>query len=74
MADEHLDCKDMSCPMPIVKISRAIKEMALGQTLSVEAMDLAFKADLEAWVDKMGHEILDFVDGPPQQAIVRKCN
>ena len=74
MADKHLDCKDMSCPMPIVKISKAIKEMAPDQTLSVEAMDLAFEADLNAWANKMGHEILEFTDGPPQQAIIRKCN
>ena len=74
MADKQLDCKDMSCPMPIVKISKAIKEMAPGQTLSVEATDLAFEADLKAWVGNMGHEILEFTDGSPQRAIIRKCN
>jgi tRNA 2-thiouridine synthesizing protein A len=74
MADKHLDCKELNCPIPIVRISKAIKEMSPGQTLSVEATDMAFKADLKAWVQKMGHEIVDLTNnGQVQQAIIRKC-
>ena len=74
MADKHLDCKELNCPMPIVQISKAIKGLSPGQTLSVEATDLAFKADLKAWTQKMGHEIIEFADDEPtQQAIIRKC-
>ncbi len=74
MVDKHLDCKELNCPMPIVQISKAIKEMSSGQTLSVEATDMAFKADIKAWVQKMGHEIVELTDdGPVQQAIIRKC-
>ena len=60
MADKHLDCRKLNCPMPIVKISQAMKEMSTGQTLEVEATDPAFEADLKAWVKQMNHELLEF--------------
>jgi tRNA 2-thiouridine synthesizing protein A len=71
-ADQSLDCRGLRCPLPIVKISKAIKEMALGQTLFVEADDPAFHSDLEAWVRTVGHELLEFSEGPTQRALVRK--
>jgi tRNA 2-thiouridine synthesizing protein A len=60
------------CPMPLVRISQAIKEMTPGQTLLIEACDPAFKPDLEAWTRTMGHELLEFSDGSIQRAWVRK--
>lgn len=72
MADKSLDCKQLNCPMPIVKISQAMKEMSSGQTLEVEATDAAFQADLKAWVEQMGHELVEFNSGPVQRAIIKK--
>lgn len=70
MADVILDCKGLNCPMPIVKLSKAVREMTAGQTLEIEATDLAFKLDLEAWANKTGNTIRDFTDGDVQRAIV----
>lgn len=72
MAQQKLDCKDLNCPMPIVRISQAIKKLDVGDTLEVEAKDPAFQADLEAWVEKMGHKILDFFDGDIKRAVIEK--
>ena len=47
-ANEYLDCKELRCPLPIVKLSKAIKQMAAGQTIVVEASDPAFKSDVQA--------------------------
>ena len=58
--------------MPIVKISQAMKTMARGDSLLVQASDPAFKADLEAWVRRLGHRLLEFHDGPTQQAVIEK--
>ena len=49
MADIDLDRKAISCPMPIVRIAKAVKTMSPGQTLEVEATDPSFQADVEAW-------------------------
>lgn len=67
-----LDCKGLSCPMPIVNISRAIKKLQAGDVLEVEATDPAFRADLEAWCKKLGHVVEAFEEGSTQRAAVRK--
>ena len=72
MADKSLDCKQLNCPMPIVKISQAMKDMSPGETLEVEATDLAFEADLKAWIHQMKHELVEFSSGPVQRAVIRK--
>ncbi len=72
MADRYLDCKNLQCPSPIIRISKAFTEMSTGQTLTVEADDPAFRSDVEAWTRMMGHELVEFSDGPVQQAVLRK--
>lgn len=72
MADRVLDCKKLNCPMPIVKISREIKQMNSGQTLEVQATDPAFEADVRAWSQKTGHPLVDFVDDEVKTAVIRK--
>jgi len=49
--------------MPIVKISKAMKVLAAGQTLEVLATDPAFKADVEAWVRKTGNVLQNLEGG-----------
>ncbi len=71
-ADEYLDCRDMKCPLPIVKLSKAIKQMTAGQVVAVEASDPAFKSDVQAWVKTMGCELLEFIENPVQVAVIRK--
>lgn len=73
MADHHIDCKGMNCPMPIVHIAKAFRTMAPGDTLTVEADDPAFGADVQAWVRRMGHR-LDALEaeGAKQSATLTK--
>ena len=72
MADVQLECEGLYCPMPIVRISQTIKTMHTGQTLEVTADDPAFGADVQAWVKKMRHELLEFEEGAVQRAVIRK--
>jgi tRNA 2-thiouridine synthesizing protein A len=72
MADKFLDCKGMMCPMPIVNISKAIKDMKSGQTLEVHATDTPFKFDLEAWCKRTNNELVSFVqEGNISKATVK---
>ena len=72
MADKYLDCTQLRCPMPIIKLSKELKQMAPGQTLAVEASDPAFASDVQAWTKTMGHELLELTEGPVQKAVIRK--
>jgi tRNA 2-thiouridine synthesizing protein A len=73
MADKRLECQGLNCPMPIVRISQMIKTMASGETLEVTADDPAFGADVNAWITKMGHELLEYEEGTLQRAVIRKA-
>jgi TusA-related sulfurtransferase len=59
-ADRTLDCVHMLCPMPILKISKAIKEVEIGQTLLLLADDPGAKPDMDTWTRRMGHELIGF--------------
>ncbi len=72
MKDLELDCTGMRCPMPIMKISVALKSAEVGQRIQVRATDPAFKADVEAWVRRVGQKLLEFRDGPVQEAVIEK--
>ena len=61
----------MNCPMPIVEMSKAAKELSSGDVMEVTATDLAFKLDVEAWARRTGHELESFEDGDVQVARVR---
>jgi TusA-related sulfurtransferase len=56
--------------MPIVHVSRAMKELAQGNTLTVIASDPSFKADIEAWVSKMNQTLISFLDNDGIQTVV----
>lgn len=72
MREHHLDCCGLQCPMPIVRISRAISELQAGDTLTVTADDAAFSADVAAWAKKTGNTLVDFAPGPPARAVIQK--
>lgn len=58
-ADKVLDVKGLLCPLPVIKLSKAIKEMEVGQVVEMQATDPGSQPDMDAWVKNTGHEMLD---------------
>lgn len=56
--DQILDCSGLLCPMPIVKTSKAMKELQAGQILKMIATDAGAPPDIEAWSRQTGNEVL----------------
>jgi tRNA 2-thiouridine synthesizing protein A len=56
--DQVLDCSGMLCPMPVVKTSKAVKTMDIGQILKMIATDPGAPPDMEAWSRQTGNELL----------------
>lgn len=56
--DRSLDCKGLSCPMPIVRTKKAIDQMEPGQVLEVVATDAGSVADVKGWTSRTGHQFL----------------
>jgi tRNA 2-thiouridine synthesizing protein A len=58
-ADQLLDCTGMLCPMPVVKTSKAIKTIEVGQVLEMVATDPGSPPDMVAWAKQTGHELIE---------------
>lgn len=54
-----LDLKGLVCPIPVVKIAGAIKQVDVGGVIEAEATDPGVMADIPAWCRSTGHELLD---------------
>jgi tRNA 2-thiouridine synthesizing protein A len=57
--DEILDCTGMLCPMPVIKTSKAIKQIEVGQVLKMISTDPGAVPDMVAWTKQTGHEMLE---------------
>ena len=58
-ADNVIDCKGLSCPMPVIKTKKALNEMESGQVLKVEATDKGALNDMPAFAKRTGNEIVE---------------
>ena len=56
--DKVLDLKGLACPMPVVKVSKAIKQMEMGQVIEAQSTDPGSLTDFPAWARTSGNEIL----------------
>ena len=57
-AIKTLDARNLSCPMPVLKSKKALKELEIGQILEILATDPGSMADIPAWVRTTGQEII----------------
>jgi tRNA 2-thiouridine synthesizing protein A len=53
-----LDLKGLLCPMPVVKMAKAIKEINPGETIEAFATDPGVMADIPAWCRTTGNELV----------------
>lgn len=53
-----LDCTGLVCPLPVIKLSKAIKAAAPGAVIELLATDPGAVADLEAFERRTGHRVL----------------
>ena len=56
--DKVMDLKGLACPMPIVKVSKGIKDVEIGQVIEAVTTDPGSLADFPAWARTSGNEIL----------------
>ena len=57
-SDKVMDLKGLPCPMPVVKVSKGIKEVEIGQVVEAVTSDPGALADFPAWARTSGNEIL----------------
>ncbi|MGE5258912.1 MAG: sulfurtransferase TusA family protein [Hyphomicrobiales bacterium] len=53
-----LDLKGLACPMPVVKVSKGIKEVGIGEIVEAHTTDPGSLTDFPAWAKTSGNEIV----------------
>ncbi len=57
-ADQTINLEGLLCPIPVVKVSQAIKNLPVGGILAATATDPGVLADIPAWTRSTGNELL----------------
>jgi tRNA 2-thiouridine synthesizing protein A len=53
-----LNLEGLLCPLPIVKVSQAIKQVEIGQVVEASATAPGVMIDIPAWAKTTGNEML----------------
>ncbi len=72
--DLEVDCRELRCPLPVVRLSQRIGSVPVGGVVGVVARDLAARSDVPAWCRIRGQEYLGedtTPDGVPRYLVRR---
>lgn len=58
-----LDLRGLLCPMPVVRLAKAMKEASAGQTVEATASDPGVLADIPAWCKSTGNVLVTMEKG-----------
>ncbi|GAA0606552.1 sulfurtransferase TusA family protein [Kribbella sandramycini] len=54
----ELDCRGLLCPLPVIKLAKALPTVAVGDTVTVLADDPAAATDIAAWCRMRAQELV----------------
>jgi cysteine desulfurase len=63
MSDLVVDALGLLCPQPVIALAKAIRTVAVAETVVVIADDPVAAVDIPAWCWSQGHEFLGASDG-----------
>lgn len=69
---DTLNCCGMRCPMPIVEAGKALRALNPGECIKIEADDPAFKADITAFCEHLGHVLQELSETTCVTATIQK--
>ena len=61
--EKKIDLSGLPCPMPVVKISKEIKTVEVGQIIEAKTTDPGALSDFPAWAQSSGNEIVKVEEG-----------
>ena len=57
-----VDCRGLSCPMPILRLKKELKNMKSGQIVEIWSTDPGSKKDMPDFAEKQGEKFLGYTD------------
>ena len=68
-----LDLKGLSCPLPIIKTAKAMKDVPPGHVVEVFTTDPGSVPDFKAWAQSTGNPLVEqSQDGAVYRFVLRK--
>ncbi len=65
--DIEVDASGLNCPLPLLRLKKALMDMASGEVVKVIATDPAAHLDFGVYTEQVGHQIIEFIKEPEQQ-------
>ena len=62
MTTTTLDVKGLTCPLPVLRANKLVKEMIAGDVIQVMVTDPAAPSDFAAYCETTGNELIDSVE------------
>ena len=65
--DIEVDATGLNCPLPLLRLKKALQQMLSGHVVKVIATDPAAHLDIGVYSDQTGHRILDYLKEDDRQ-------
>jgi tRNA 2-thiouridine synthesizing protein A len=63
----EVDASGLLCPLPLLRLKKALTEIASGEIVKVIATDPAAHLDIGVYTDQTGHQIIEIIKQSPMQ-------
>ncbi|WP_428353511.1 sulfurtransferase TusA family protein [Methyloprofundus sp.] len=63
----EVDAAGLHCPLPLLRLKKALKDMLSGEVVRVIATDPAAHLDFGVYSEQTGHEIIEYLREDDQQ-------
>jgi len=71
--DLEVDASGLNCPLPLLRLKKALTEAQSGNVIKIIATDPAAHLDIGVYVDQTGHQILELTrEANVQMFFIRK--
>lgn len=57
----EVDARGLLCPLPLLRLKKALTEIASGDVIKVIATDPAAHLDIGVYTDQTGHQIIELI-------------
>lgn len=56
---QTIDCTGLNCPLPILRLTKAVKGLSPGASVEMIATDPGAQKDVAAWAKQTGNELVE---------------
>ena len=69
---EVIDAKNLLCPLPVLKLRKALKKLKSGQLIEIMTTDPVAAIDIPHFCTQEGHELVKTIDNGSSHSFIIK--